>query len=61
MERPKAVVTRAALERVLARAAELQNASGEDAGRHADALTEAQVEEVAKDTKPGRNPRFDTE
>lgn len=49
MDRPKAVVTRAALERVLARAAELQNASGEDGGRHADALTEAQVEEVAKE------------
>ena len=43
------MVSRAALERVLARAAELQNASGEESGKQADALTEAQVEELAKE------------
>jgi hypothetical protein len=48
VDRSKAVVSRAALERVLARAAELQNASGEDAERP-DTLTEAQIEELGKE------------
>ena len=48
MDRSKAIVTRGALERVLARAAELQGASGED-GDAPDTLTEAQVEELAKE------------
>lgn len=48
MDRSKALVSRGALERVLARAAELQSATGEDADR-LDTLTEAQVEELAKE------------
>jgi hypothetical protein len=48
MDRSKAVVTRAALERVLARAAELQNASGDEAERP-ETLTEAQIEELGKE------------
>ena len=48
MDRSKAVVTRAALERVLARAAELQNASGDDTERP-ETLTEAQIEELGKE------------
>lgn len=48
MDRTKAVVSRAALERVLARAAELQEASGEERERP-DTLTEAQVEELGKE------------
>jgi hypothetical protein len=47
LDRSKAVVTRGALERVLARAAELQGASGEEG--EPDSLTEAQVEELAKE------------
>jgi hypothetical protein len=46
--RSKAIVTRSALERVLARAAELQMASGDDSGP-AETLTEAQVEELGKE------------
>lgn len=48
MDRSKAVVSRAALERVLARAAQLQEASGDEAERP-DTLTEAQIEELAKE------------
>lgn len=48
MDRSKAVVSRAGLERVLARAAELQNASGDDAERP-ETLTEAQIEELGKE------------
>jgi hypothetical protein len=48
MDRSKALVTRGALERVLARAAELQGSSGEE-GDALDTLTEAQVEELAKE------------
>jgi hypothetical protein len=48
MDRSNALVSRGALERVLARAAELQSASGEEADRQ-DTLTEAQVEELAKE------------
>ena len=48
MDRTKAVVSRAALERVLARAAELQDASG-DATERPETLTEAQLEELAKE------------
>ena len=48
MDRSKAVVTRAALERVLARAAELQNASGDETERP-ETLTEAQIEELGKE------------
>ena len=48
VDRSKALVSRAALERVLARAAQLQGASGND-GEAADTLTEAQVEELAKE------------
>src|SRR5687768_4260543 len=44
----RALVNRAALERVLARAAELQNASGEEV-EHSDSLTEKQVEELGKE------------
>jgi hypothetical protein len=47
VDRSKALVSRAALERVLARAAELQGASGEDAER--DTLSEAQIEELGKE------------
>ena len=54
MDRTKAVVSRAALERVLARAAELQDASGEEAERP-ETLTEAQLEELAKEV--GLAPR----
>lgn len=50
------MVSRAALERVLARAAELQTASGEESAKQSDALTEAQVEEVAKEV--GLSPQF---
>ena len=48
MDRSKALVTRGALERVLARAAELQSAAGEE-GDRPDTLTEAQVEELARE------------
>lgn len=48
MDRSKAIVTRGALERVLARAAELQGAAGEDVDA-VDTLTEAQVEELGKE------------
>ena len=48
MDRSKAVVGRAALERVLARAAELQDASGDETERP-ETLTEAQVEELARE------------
>lgn len=48
MDRTKAVVSRAALERVLARAAELQEASGEERERP-DTLTEAQIEDLGKE------------
>jgi hypothetical protein len=48
MEPGKGPVTRAALERVLARAAELQAASGEPSEAH-DALTEAQVVELGRE------------
>lgn len=48
VDRSKALVTRAALERVLARATELQGASGDETGR-ADTLTEAQVEELGNE------------
>lgn len=48
MDRSKALVTRAALERVLARAAELQGTSGEE-GEPGDTLTEAQVEELGRE------------
>lgn len=47
VDRSKALVTRGALERVLARAAELQGTSGE--GGDPDTLTEAQVEELGKE------------
>lgn len=47
VEKSKALVTRGALERVLARAAELQG-SGDD-GEPSDALTEAQVEELGRE------------
>jgi hypothetical protein len=48
MERSKSPVTRGALERVLARAAELQAASG-DEGEPADALTEEQVLDLGRE------------
>ena len=48
MDRSKSIVTRGALERVLARAAELQGASGDDTDS-LDTLTEAQVEELGKE------------
>src|SRR5437870_1498468 len=48
VDRSKAVVSRAGLERVLARAAELQNASGDDTERP-ETLTEAQIEELGKE------------
>jgi hypothetical protein len=47
VDRSKALVTRSALERVLARAAELQSKSGDES--EPDSLTEAQVEELAKE------------
>lgn len=47
MEPSKPPITRAALERVLARAAELQSASGEDA--EPDALTESQVVDLGRE------------
>ena len=47
-DRSKHIVSRSALERVLARAAELQSASGDDTGP-AETLTEAQVEELGKE------------
>jgi hypothetical protein len=56
IDRSKALVSRAALERALARAAELQAASGEEAGRQSESLTEAQVEDVAKEV--GLSPQF---
>ena len=56
IDRSKAVVSRAALERVLARAAELQNASGDESAKQSDALTEAQIEEVAKEV--GLSPQY---
>lgn len=48
MDRSKALVTRGALERVLARAAELQGASGEETDG-LDSLTESQVEELGRE------------
>lgn len=48
VDKSKALISRGALERVLARAAELQGASGEQ-GESPDTLTEAQVEELAKE------------
>src|SRR6185503_18058371 len=48
MERPKTPVTRGALERVLARAAELQAATGEE-GEPSDALSEDQVLELGRE------------
>jgi hypothetical protein len=48
MDRSKAVVTRGALERVLARAAELQGSSGDET-ETADSLTEAQILELGKE------------
>jgi hypothetical protein len=48
VDRSKSLVTRGALERVLARASELQGASG-DATEPADNLTEAQVLELGKE------------
>ena len=48
MERSKSPVTRGALERVLARAAELQSASGEE-GEPSDSLTEEQVLELGRE------------
>ena len=48
MDRSKPSVTRGALERVLARAAELQAASGED-GEPTDALSEEQVLELGRE------------
>ena len=47
VDKSKNLVTRGALERVLARAAELQGASGEEG--EPDSLTEAQVEELGKE------------
>jgi hypothetical protein len=47
-EKSKALVTRGQLERVLARAAQLQGLSA-DASDHSDALTEAQVEDLGKE------------
>jgi hypothetical protein len=48
MDRPKSPVSRGALERVLARAAELQSATG-DESETSDALTEDQVLELGKE------------
>src|SRR3954462_8457132 len=48
MERSKLPVSRGALERVLARAAELQSATGDDSDV-ADALTEEQVLELGRE------------
>jgi hypothetical protein len=48
VEQSKALVTRGALERVLARAAELQGASGDET-ETADNLTEAQILELGKE------------
>jgi hypothetical protein len=47
VDRSKALLSRGALERVLARAAQLQGESGE--GAESDLLSEAQVEELAKE------------
>jgi hypothetical protein len=47
-DRSKALVSRSQLERVLARAAELQGQSGED-GEPAETLTEQQVEDLGKE------------
>jgi hypothetical protein len=47
VDKSKALVTRAALERVLARAAELQTRSGDEP--ELDTLTEAQVEDLGKE------------
>jgi hypothetical protein len=56
-DRSKALVSRQALERVLARAAELQNAAGDDTrADQRDSLTEAQVEELAKEV--GLSPQY---
>lgn len=50
IDRSKALVSRQALERVLARAAELQHASGDETRTdRSDSLTETQVEELAKE------------
>src|SRR3954466_379988 len=48
MEQSKPAVTRGALERVLARAAELQAASGDDSDA-AESLTEEQIVELGKE------------
>lgn len=48
VDRSKAVVSRSALERVLARAAELQAASADD-DAPSESLTEAQIEELGKE------------
>src|ERR1700741_2571158 len=47
-DKAKAIVSRAALERVLARAAELQGTSADESDA-ADSLTESQVEELGKE------------
>ena len=49
LDRSKALVSRQALERVLARAAELQNAAGDARAEQSESLTETQVEELAKE------------
>lgn len=49
IDRSKALVSRQALERVLARAAELQNAAGDERASQSDSLSEAQVEELARE------------
>jgi hypothetical protein len=54
-DRSKALVTRGALERVLARASELQGASGDDT-ETSDNLTEAQIIELGKEV--GLSPEY---
>jgi hypothetical protein len=55
MDTPKALVSRGALERVLARAAELQGATGDEA-EPADNLTDAQVIDLGKEV--GLSPEY---
>jgi hypothetical protein len=55
IDRSKSLVTRGALERVLARAAELQGASGDDT-ETSDNLTEAQIIELGKEV--GLSPEY---
>src|SRR5438034_8289674 len=55
MDGSKPTVSRGALERVLARASELQSASGEDS-EPADTLTDAQVLELGKEV--GLSPEY---